>query len=85
MIRDGQALKNASWVSDEMVTFKNPAVRDNTAIAAWTCSTHNLKALRNALLNSSENAKLPRSFENMDGIKFGFSTTSAKSMYDKTF
>ena len=41
-------------------------------IFVWYCSTHNVKSLRNQLLNSTGKEKAARIFHDVDNVPFGW-------------
>jgi len=64
LLRGGEGVGDCSWLSEELVTFASPA-DPSRKTAVFFCSTHNLKAQRNALASSK------RSFASADGVSFG--------------
>jgi len=64
-LRQGKALGEKSWLSDDDVLIVNPA-DPSRHIAVWFCATHQLKNMRNALHNSNLNGV--RNFNNAGGI-----------------
>jgi len=55
-------INEGSWLSDATILVQNPAVPSRN-IAVWFCATHQLKNMRNALLNTAS-AKSKRGFTN---------------------
>lgn len=71
LLRGGQKVGDAAWVSAELVTFASPAC-PSRSVAVFFCATHGLKSQRNAFSNSSvtPGAK-KRTFVTTEGVAFG--------------
>jgi len=70
LLRLGTNLPSDGWLHSSLVTFENPVIAAAEPIAMWHCSAHNLKAGRNAHLNSDVDGT--RDFTTPSGIKFGW-------------
>jgi len=51
-LRCFRPIDEGSWLSDDSILIQNPAVPSRN-IALWFCTTHQLKNMRNALLNTA--------------------------------
>jgi hypothetical protein len=69
------------WLDDSMISFTDPTGCQQTKTAIAHCSTHGLKALRNAFLASSKDEKTSRHFRSKDGIQFTWEGCVAECFY----
>ena len=70
LLRHEKKLNDVPWLDEDHISYCDPSSSGLHRIAIVHCATHNLKALRNALLNSSEDEKKPRCFRSRDGDIF---------------
>ena len=70
LLRHEKKLNDVPWLEEDRTSYRDPTSTGDHRIAIVHCTTHNLKALQNALLNSSENEKTSRRFRSREGDIF---------------
>ena len=64
LLRHEKKLNDCAWLDDNLISFVDPTSDCKYRTAVSHCSTHNLKAFRNAFFNSGDSPKKSRHFSN---------------------
>ncbi|GFH57354.1 hypothetical protein CTEN210_13830 [Chaetoceros tenuissimus] len=82
LLRHGVELPSEmKWLNESLISFTDPTGDKGTRVGISHCSTHGLKALRNAFLASSKEDSTARYFRSRDGIRFTWNGCVTECFY----